>query len=90
MDRDEHHPTPPKLIDHVEAVLEHRRADDVDPDDAAERDLIEFIRKHRDVLDDLEARIGDRDVTFYGGHVIGVSFNNHNRVIPLDPPGDGR
>jgi hypothetical protein len=49
---DEHHPSPPKLLDHAEAVIEHHReADDHgDPYDAAEHDLVDWVRKHRGVI----------------------------------------
>jgi hypothetical protein len=93
---DEHHPSPPKLLDHAEAVIEHHReADDhgadapADDPVAAEHDLIEYCRKYRPVV--LDVGLSDRGITFrrdagyvavYGPHL------GEHRFIDLDEPTD--
>jgi hypothetical protein len=95
---DEHHPSPPKLLDHAEAVIEHhRQADDDDRRVIHDRTyhaklaLIEYVREYRDVIDNIDVHLGHR-------HLYGQpKFDNELVEWPgrirldlpaVDPPGD--
>jgi hypothetical protein len=87
------HPSPPKLLDKLEAVLEHHQADDHrDPHDAACDDYLAYVRKHRRVLDYCDVNIADGSrFTFDGGVDDSLIIGDRDGVefdIPLDPPSD--
>lgn len=71
----------------------HGGPTDNDRYDAAERDLIQYIRKHHAVIDNLDAHVGrECHVLFADGYdtVIRVrTAHGGTRRIPLDSPGDG-
>jgi hypothetical protein len=102
--QDDDHLHPPKLLDHAEAVIEHHRqaddhggpaGDDRDPYDAAEHDLVEFVRKHSANLSVIDAycRDGRRFIWNINCGTRAIHYGDYRHlrtrdVIPLDPPGD--
>lgn len=63
-------------------------AGDRDARDAAEADLVEYIRRHRSAIDQLDVYLHDRLLLSHDGgssYILHAPCDREHRVIPLDP-----